>query len=254
MNKTFKAVLTAALALGAAQAAHADLTISGAVGLPLNPTAQIPEPGGVRLQGNYYDGGDVAGGDVKHFGLFAAGNVGTIIEVSGGINRLDGAGAGIDKTGFAIGAKYLFTRESDPAGVRFAVGAGYDHALLKNIHVYGVASKYLGAVSGDRLPLTGHLGIRYDKWDNAAVDDSQFSVFAGAEVPLTRTGDFQAVGEIQSKNVSGGDVPYSVALRYRPARSPFGVTAGWQRQGLISDGGFFVQLGYTFSTGAAGGK
>lgn len=249
MNKTFKAVLTAALALGATQTAKADLTISGAVGLPLNPTAQIPEPGGVRLQGNYYDGGDVAGGNVKQFGLFGAGAIGTNWEVSGGVNRLDGAGPGIEKTGVAIGAKYLFTRESDPAGVRFAVGGGYDHALLKNFHVYGVASKYLGAVSGDRLPLTGHLGVRWDKWDHAAVDDDQFSVFAGAEVPLTRTGDFQAIGEIQSKNVNGGDIPYSVALRYRPARSPFSVTGGWQRQGLISDGGFFVQVGYTWSRG-----
>jgi len=253
MKKTFKVALAATLALTTAQAARADLNINGAVGLPLNPTAQIPEPGGVRLQGNYYDGGDAGGGDVKLFGIYAAGRFGDNIEISGGINRLDGAPVGIEKTGVAIGAKYLITRESDPAGVRFAVGAGYDHALLKNIHVYGVASKYLGAVTGERVPVIGHLGLRYDKWGNNAVDDDKVSVFAGAEVPITRTGDFRILGEIQSKNVTGGDVPYSVALRYRPSGRPFGVTAGWQRQGLVADGSFFLQLGYTFGGTAATG-
>ncbi len=249
MNKTFKAALAAALVFGSAQVAHADLNLSGAVGLPLNPTAQIPDPGGVRLQGNYYDGGDAGGGSAKTYGIFAAGRVGEKIEVSGGINRLDGAGAGIDKTGFALGAKYLFTKESDPAGVRFAVGAGYDRALLKNYHVYAVATKYLGSVSGDKVPVVGHLGLRYDHF-GSVVDDSKVSVYAGAEVPLSRTGEFQVIGEIQSKNVTGGKVPYSASLRYRPKGKPFGVTAGWQRHGVISDGGFFVQLGYTFNTGS----
>lgn len=225
MKKTFKVALAATLALSTAQAARADLNINGAVGLPLNPTAQIPEPGGVRLQGNYYDGGDAGAGNAKYFGIFGAGRAGNNIEINGGINRLDGAGAGVDQTGVAIGAKYLITRESDPAGVRFAVGAGYDHALLRNFHVYGVATKYLGTVTGERLPIAGHLGIRFDRW-GSVVDDNKVSIFAGAEVPLTRTGDFQVLGEIQSKNVTGGDVPYSVALRYRPRRAPFGVTAG----------------------------
>ena len=37
------------------QANHNGLTISGAVGLPLNPTAQIPAKGGARVQANYFD-------------------------------------------------------------------------------------------------------------------------------------------------------------------------------------------------------
>ena len=250
MKKTFKAALAAALALGTAQVAHADLNINGAVGLPLNPTAQIPDPGGIRLQGNYFDGGDAGAGGTKFFGVTAAGRLADSWEINGGVNRLDGAGAGIDKTGIAIGAKYLFTKESDPAGVRFAVGAGYDQALLKSYHVYGVATKYLGAVSGNKVPVVGHLGLRYDHW-GSVVDDSKVSVFAGAEVPLSRTGEFQAVGEIQSKNVTGGKVPYSASLRYRPAGKPFGISGGWQRQGVVSDGGFFVQIGYTWGTGGS---
>jgi hypothetical protein len=247
MNKTFKAAIAAVVALSATQAARADLTLNGAVGLPLNPTAQIPNEGGVRLQGNFYDGD----GGLKHYGLFAAGRVGENIEISGGINKLDApAGSLLDKTGFAIGAKYLITRESDPAGVRFAVGAGYDHALIKNVHVYGVATKSFGNPT-NRAPITGHLGLRYDRFDfPVAGDTDKVSVFAGAEVPLSSTGDFSLVGEIQSKNIDGGDAPYSISGRYRPQGKPFGISAGYQRQGIISDGNFFVQIGWTFDTGS----
>ena len=35
------------------------LSITGAVGLPLNPTAQLPDADEVRVQGNYYDLGEV---------------------------------------------------------------------------------------------------------------------------------------------------------------------------------------------------
>lgn len=246
MNKTFKAALAAVVALSATQVAKADLTMQGAVGLPLNPTAQIPNEGGVRLQGNYFDGDGL-----KYFGLFAAGRVSDNIEISGGINKLDApAGALIDKTGVSIGAKYLITRESDPAGVRFAVGAGYDHALIKNIHVYGVATKAFGNAA-DRAPITGHLGLRWDRFDfPVAGSDSKVSVYAGAEVPLSKTGDFSVIGEVQSKNIDGGNAPYSISGRFRPQGKPFGITAGYQRQGIVSDGNFFVQLGWTFDTGA----
>ena len=253
MNKTFKAVIAAAVALSCAQGAQADLTISGAVGLPLNPTAQIPNEGGIRLQGNYYDLGNPGGGSVKNYGLFAAGRAGDNVEISGGINKLDVPGGGpLDRAGGAIGAKYLFTRESDPAGVRFAVGAGYDHALVENIHVYGVATKYLGELTEGKVPITGHLGLRYDRFDfgGGGGDSKKLSVFAGAEVPITRTGEFQLVGEIQSKNVdfAGSKFPFSIGARYRPQGSPFGVSAGFARQGLTTDSGFYVQLGYTFDT------
>lgn len=242
MNKTFKAALAAVVALSTVQAARADLNIDGAVGLPLNPTAQIPNEGGVRLQGNYYDGD---GG--SYYGLFAAGRVADNIELSGGINRVDAAGGG-DDTGGAIGVKYLFTRESDPAGVRFAVGAGYNDVLLKNINVYAVASKSLGKLTEGRTPIVGHLGIRYDRFDLGANNSSKASVFVGAEVPVTRTGEFQLVGEVGSENVSGGRVPYSISGRYRPQDQPFGVSAGYQRNSLLGNGNFFVQVGYTFDT------
>ena len=254
------------VAMGAGSA-RADLTYQGAVGLPLNPTAQIPLPGGVRLQGNYYDLGDASNAtssaSSKLYGLYAAGRVGGQFEVSGGIqqtrNRVNvlGVSNSNNETGFTLGGKYLFTRESDPAGVRIAAGAGYGDIDVfntqgRNFHGYVVGSKYLGAVSGERVPVIGHLGLRYDRFIFGSsanrTRSNKVSLFGGVEVPVTRRGDLSFVGELQSKNVSGGGTPYSASLRYRPRTQPFSASFGVQRQG-IGDSGIFAQLGYSFDTG-----
>lgn len=234
------AVALATLALaGLSGAARADLTLSGAVGLPLNPTAQIPQEEGARIQGNYFSQGD----DVNNYSIVGATRVGGTLELNGGITRLDADT--FERTGPAIGVKYLFSRESDPTGVRLAVGAGYDRALLNQTYLYAVGTKYLGAVTGERIPISAHLGIRYDRFDAGGVDSNKASVYAGAEVPITRDGGFQAVGEIQSKNADGGSTPYSAAIRYRPKGQPFGASIGVARQGLAGSG-FFAQIGYSF--------
>ncbi len=67
MKKTIKAAIAATLIAGMAQGARADLTLNGAVGLNLNPTAQIPLPGGVRVQGNFVDFGETDGIDLQFF-------------------------------------------------------------------------------------------------------------------------------------------------------------------------------------------
>ncbi len=240
MQKIINSVALATVALAAtAGAAHADLNINGAVGLPLNPTAQIPAQGGARIQANYYD---LAKGS-SYYGLFGAARVGEKIEINGGVDKLENY-----KTGFAIGAKYLITRESDPAGVRLAVGAGYNSALLKNTNAYVVASKYLGQVIDGRTPITGHLGVRYDKFDAFGGNSDKFSVFAGAEVPITQTGDISAVGEIGTKIAQGGDTPYSIGVRYRPQGRPFGASVGIAQQGIGNGGRVYAQVGYTFNT------
>lgn len=246
--------------------ARADLTYQGAVGLPLNPTAQIPLPGGVRLQGNYYDEGTANGNNIsvnsKMYGLFAAGRIASTLELSGGVqnvrNRTNilGAQTSGNKTGFALGAKYLFSRETDPAGVRLAVGGGYSDQDTfgsngRNYHAYIVASKYLGTIVEGRVPITGHLGLRYDRFtfgNNVnRVRSNKGSVYAGVEVPITRTGDFAFVGELQSKNVNGGSTPYSASVRFRPAAQPFSASLGVARQGFANSG-FFAQIGYSFDT------
>jgi len=280
MNTSFKAVsrvaLAGALLAVAGTSAQADTTITGAVGLPLNPTAQIPLPGGIRVQADYFDLGNLnatAGGTSinlsnKVYGIHAAGRVGGQLEINGGVSnlrsRLTTNNNGVitsvsgNNTGLDIGAKYLFSRETDPVGVRLAAGAGYSDALANNIHAYVVGSKYFGTVTGERVPITGHLGLRYDRFRfggvgvNAGLRSNRMSAFAGVEVPIIRNGSLQFVGELQSKNVSGGNTPYSASVRYRPQGQPFSASLGIQRQGLFNDNGIFAQVGYSFDAGRNG--
>ena len=245
MKKIITSVALATVAIAAtAGSARADLNINGAVGLPLNPTAQIPEATGARVQANYYDLGDSS----SYYGLFGAARVGDKLEINGGVNKLDSDFESVDRTGFAIGAKYLISRENDPAGVRLAVGAGYNRALLKNTNAYVVASKYLGAADSGRIPITAHLGVRYDNFDGGFGSTDKFSVFAGAEVPITQTGDFTAVGELGTKIADGGDTPYSLSVRYRPQARPFGASVGVSQTGIGDGSRVFAQIGYTFNT------
>lgn len=245
MQKIINSVALATVAIAAtAGAAHADLNISGAVGLPLNPTAQIPDAGGARVQANYYD----LGGNAKIYGLFGAARVGEKIEINGGVDKLSARNSPFNRTGFAIGAKYLISRENDPAGVRLAVGAGYDRALLKNTNAYVVASKYLGNFANGRTPITGHLGVRYDNFDTGFGKSDKFSVFLGAEVPISQTSGLTAVGEVGSKIAKNGNTPYSISVRYRPQARPFGASVGLAQTGIGNGSRFFAQLGYTFNT------
>lgn len=262
---------------------HNGLTISGAVGLPLNPTAIIPNNGSVRVQGNYYDGPSLSNPgldiDTKYYGIFAAGRFTEApLEISGGIAKLsasanadfgggpgfddfleDGIEDGLDKTGLVLGAKYqLRGLADDPDGVRLAVGVGYNRALLKNLHAYFVASKAFGV--GGRA-VTGHLGLRYDRFKYSMFGESatsgKFSIYGGAEVPLDRRGRFALVGELASKNADSdflAKMPYSLSLRFQNGNG-FAISGGVQRQGLAADStgfldadgsSFFVSAGQTF--------
>jgi hypothetical protein len=251
MKTTFKIAVAALAMLGTTSAARADLTLQGAVGLPLNPTAQIPLPGGVRVQANYFDLGEEFGSDAQYYGLHAAGRLGERLEINGGVSKLDADGFfdNFDRTGFDLGAKYLFTRETDPAGVRIAAGVGYSRALLKNVHAYVVGTKSFGrGITGNSAPITGHLGVRYDRFDFGFADKSKkASVYGGVEIPFTRTGDFSFVGELQSKNFEGdSEFPYSASIRYRPVGQGLSASIGIQRHGILDDNGLFAQIGYSF--------
>ena len=285
MKTMWKNAATVVAMLSVSSMARADLNQNGEVGLPLNPTAQIPNEGGMRVQANYYSGrlddDTIVGGDdgpkSKYYGITAAGRVGDNIEISGGINRLDvddnPYGGDLDyfdkynKTGLSLGAKYLFKGDDDKS-VNFAVGAGYNRALLNNVHVYGVASKAFGTREG-RAPIMGHLGIRYDRFDNPDFSNnlpldsnsSKASVFAGVEVPFTRNGDFAFVGEVGSKvardnvneaeEIYSAQIPFSASVRYRPAGQGFSGSLGIARNGIPGFGKsrLFAQLGYSFDTG-----
>lgn len=247
MKNSFKLALATVALAALGTGARADLTINGEVGLPLNPTAQIPEPGGFRVQANYYELGDIAGVDNKLYGVTAATRAGDMLEISGGVHRLDYFNE--KDTGFSLGAKYLFTRETDPEGVRLAVGAGLtDIGDVSSQRVYGVATKYLGRVTEGRAPITGHLGIRYDRFDidRFGIGESdRVGGFVGVEVPLGET--FNIVGELGTKIIDGGRSTYSLSARYRQKGQPLGASIGIARTGLINDSGkLFGQVGYTF--------
>jgi len=254
--KTIWNVALATIALaGMSGAAKADLNQVGEVGLPLNPTAQLPQAGGFRIQGNYYDQGRILGDPLKNYSIGAAIRAGQTLplEISGNVNRSQGR-ASNKKTDFGVGAKYLFSRENDAIGIRTAAGIGYDQTdggfiagNLKNYHAYLVASKSLGDLTQGRVPITGHLGLRYDRYQASGAKSNTASIYAGAEVPITSTGTFQALGEIGTKVVKGGGSPYSAGIRFRPKQQPFGATVGIQRQGIFdSKSRIFVQIGYTF--------
>ena len=186
----------------------------------------------------HYQGFTLAGRIDKHF------------ELSGGVTRLSVSGADSDlsKTGIALGVKYLINPDS--RDIRYAIGGGYDGALLHNFRVYGVASKPFGGDAGS-APIMGHLGIRYDQFNLDDLDGSnskRVSVFAGIEYPLTRTGDLTLTGEIQSKNndLPDAKIPFSLGVNYNLANSGLTFSAGYQRQGLIDDEGFYARVGYFF--------
>jgi hypothetical protein len=284
---------------------HNGLTINGAVGNPLFPTAQIPVQGSWRVQGNYYDMGSLGNvkndssfdenfGDLSFYGLHAAGRPWkTPLEVSIGVEKLRARGRNIynaggftdnteftdlDKAGIAVGAKYLFTRNTDPLSLRIAGGAGFSQALLKNAHAYLVGTK---SFKTGRRMVTTHLGVRYDRFkfqgninesDGTTRLDIPFgdtsgkvSLYGGVEVPLDRRGQWNFVGEAGTRNSEfdfnffpnlngkgyensrgqlAGKFPYSLSVRY--ARQGWAASAGVMRQGLANDSGFFAQLGKTF--------
>jgi hypothetical protein len=296
MVKNVKAALTAAVVLGSVGIAHAqvggtaytyngsysgtsygeevpsviksnELSISGAVGMPLNPTAQIPDKGQWRVQGSYYDLGSldtpVSNYSQKTYGVYAAGRLGNLpVEVNVGVSKFNTSAngystddpsdpLGISGTGFSVGAKYQVWRSEDGSGMA-SMGIGYDKNLYDNLYAYIVASKAF-----TNRHIVGHIGLRYDHYKINGVSSSQPSVYAGAEVPLDKDGRFAIVGELQSKNAAdtgadsfGGQMPYSLSLRMA-SENGFSASVGVQRQGALSQflddsSGLFFQLGKSF--------
>jgi hypothetical protein len=210
--------------------AHNGLGINGAVGLPLNPTANIPNNGGIRIQADYYDLGDLKVdnefgfgfdrsqkiGDARYYGVHGAGAIGKRWELNGGIDYLRLRGEknigffvdsfdfdSTDGIGFSIGTKYQAWHSEDGSAA-IAVGAGYSSSLFRNVNAYVVGSKAFG--TGQRV-INGHLGVRFtvkgvDGYvvggtpHSIRFDDSsrKVSVFAGAEVPIDKEGRFTLVG------------------------------------------------------------
>ena len=233
--------------------ASADLTLNGAVGLPLNPTAEKSGLVTVQAQAEYSDLGSIGGNDFKFYGAHGAAVLNRL-EISGGVEKMNAEGPfdNADQAGLALGAKYAL-RAAPLTPLRVAAGAGYSRALFRNTHAYLVATQ---AFPSTGTPLvTAHLGVRYDRFKLNGGDSNRASLYGGAEVPLgllLGAPDLTLIGEMQSKNAgfSQSKFPYSVSLRYRPVgrhpARPFSAKFGWQRQGVTGDSGFFAQVSFGF--------
>lgn len=236
-----------------AQVARADLSIQGAVGLPINPTAQLPEKSSPRVQFNYTDVGVIGAGDsVKLYGVYGAARLGEKAEISGGYEKLNSPFDSVDRSGTALGFKYLLKKGDDQAPLDIAIGASYSLAQGNNGFVYAVGSKSFGETKGERAAIMAHLGVRYDLYDYGyfeGPDSKKFSVYSGVEVPLTRRGQFSFIGEYASKNntFANSASPYSASLRFRPRAGGFSATVGLMRRGVSTpDSGLFAQVGTSF--------
>ena len=254
---------------------HNGLSLTGAVGLPLNPTANIPNNGSYRVQADYFDLGNIDAknnfgsgfdknqkiADAKFYGIHAATGIGSRFEISGGIDALrlrgvQNVGADNDSfsfdnndgVGFSVGAKYQAYHSADGTTL-VAVGAGYSKSLFRNTNAYVVGTKAFGV--GNRS-ITGHLGVRYDRftlkgldeYDSGDVsfedDSSKVSVFAGAEVPLDRNGRFAFVGEIGTRNASDlnvGDFDFGSPAAHVESKFPYSASVRYARNGLAASVG-----------------
>ncbi len=252
MKNALKALFATVAVLGATQAAKADLNISGATGLVLNPTAQIVAKGQPEIQANYSDFGSYA--DDKVYGVYGAIQAADKLEISGGVGKYRSDEGYWNKTGIAIGAKYQIFNQAEK-GFDLAVGGGYDRVLIRNTNAYVAATKAFG--NADRARISGTVGVRWDRFHDAdSLKTSKVSAFAGVQVPVTRNGEISLIGEVQSKNVESdygfgpAKFPYALGVRYAPSSQPFSLTVGVQRQGVTSywepKAKLFVQANYAF--------
>jgi hypothetical protein len=199
MKHSIAALAILGTALFSSGAAHADLTIQGAKGLPLNPTAELPQ--GTVLEGSLIDLGNLRvsdpfggvpgtfdAGDFHFYGIHAATRQSSRLEINGGVDHLKadnnrintlvdtgfpfGLQPGtatpnfddLNETGLSLGAKFLLKKGATPQDVSIALGGGFSSALVNNGYAYLVGSKGFGDMGEGRSRLKLHLGVRYDRF------------------------------------------------------------------------------------------
>jgi hypothetical protein len=244
------------LAVTLTTAARADLGLEGSVGMPLNPTAEIPAPDQEQWQVGYRDLGDLTlfgltASKVKNYTVQGAYSPYERLELDFGydqVNASDPLGLGtngLDQKRASFGGKYLLTRATGTKGFSTAVGIGYDRALFRNTFGYLVVSKPLALFGGDDHPTLVSLGVRHDHFslgDIGGPSSSKWSAYTGVEVPLIRQGALGFVAEVGSKNNDAGreKTPYSYGLHSTLAGGRISAGVGYQRQGITGDGGLYA--------------
>lgn len=244
---TWKVAIAAAALVGTAvfgSAAKADLTLDGQTGLFINPTAEVADQGSAEVQADYQRTSS-GGSHANTYGVGIAGGVAEGLELSANYNRHSGSGDHANE--WRVGGKYQLLNQADKG---FDLAAGLNYGRLSGVDLthwtaYVAATKTLSQ-NVARAPITGTLGLRWDRY-KAGGSSSKASVYAGANVPLTAQGDFNLVGEIGSKTISGGTTPYAIGVRYTPVNSAFSVGAGIGRTNqAFRKNSLFVQAGYQF--------
>lgn len=249
MRKTILAWmgLGTALVCGSAQA---DLGMNGETGGRLNPTADTAPVAHVSLAASVDSLGTTPAPSnrLSLIGVQAATGLPAGFEVSGAWQKLRVSGAGplspLDKSGVALGGKYVLP--GNHGGWKVAAGAGISTALLDNRHAYLVATRSLGVQPVASAQLS--LGLRYDHFslgDIGGPHSNKVSVYGVASVRVTPW--VAVTGELQSRNAkfTGSTTPYSLGVSLSRPGSPFNLSVGVERQGLVDDSGAYLQLGCT---------
>lgn len=235
MKNITKVLLTATAALSLSTAAHADLTLSGASGMFLNPDARINSGLVPQVQANYNDFGDGA----KSYGIYGSYSLTGKTEIGAGLGRLD---TGYDTdSGFAVNIKQSLIGVPG-IGTHVAIGAGYDDIHFGNLYAYAAATQNFGS------KLTGHglsatLGLRWDRFGKE-IDSTKASIYGGVDFGISDK--LHLIGELQSRNTKyDTPSPYAIGIRYSPLGG-FTLGAGIQRTGWSNGSNFFLQAGYKF--------
>ncbi len=229
------------------------LDLSGATGLALNPTAQVPAPGAIIAQASYFglNGFEVGNTDFHFYGFNAAVRPGRWpVEFSVGINHLlveseiRGIEEQIEDVSGSAGVKILlrpsisrndagFDLRSIIDGTSLAVGGGINDTFFGNARGYAAATTHWPA--GIRT----HLGFRFDHLEiddgKSRRESDQPSVYGGLEIPLIKTtvaipdnrtmvlGGLTLFGEMGSKSIDSAraEIPFATGVRVNSRGIPF---------------------------------
>ena len=264
MKNTWKGAIAAAALIGTASAARADLTLDGQTGLFINPTAEVTAKGTGEVAVNYqHANADMLDGHTNTYGIGGAIGVADKLELTANFNKFKFKSDFGDNSSnlWNIGGKYQILSQSDK-GFDLAVGVNYEWIDNKDNDHNNRYTAYLAgtknfATNTNRAPIQGTLGLR---WDRVTVPDAnsstKISLYAGANVPLTHTGNFSLVGEVGTKMLEnikgvGAKTPYAIGLRYHPKTSGFSAGIGFGRPGIVTqqeliETSWFAQVGYNF--------
>lgn len=251
MKHTWKVALAVAVLAGSAGVAKADLTLEGQTGLFLNPTAEIAKKGAPEISVSYVRNTD-DGYKEKEYGIYGAIQAADRLELSAGYHHYMNDTYDYSGNTWHIGGKYQILNQKDK-GFDLAAGADYGRynesgdSYSENYYLLYLAATKSFQTSSDRAPIQGTVGLRWDKstYNDGYPSDSKASVYAGVQVPVTRTGEVSLIGELGSKQYDGGESIYAIGVRYHPKNTGLSLGVGYGRPWGYGHA-LFAQVGYAF--------